>query len=171
MKPSRLDSPRGLKKKKKKKVAVLSAGGTQHVTRRGRGRGGAVMGVVVVGWRPREDGVSVGRGAAELEPPQVLGVDGFVTLQHFDGLVHGEPLPLTACRGKQSARQGLKKKKKGSWVLIREPELQNDSFSTDAFILLHGFLIRCIEAISSSDARSTTHGSHELQHVALLHVM
>lgn len=60
------------------------------------------MWVVVVGRRAREDGVSVGWGAAELEPPQVLGVDGFVALKHFDGLVHGEPLPLTACRGRQS---------------------------------------------------------------------
>lgn len=59
------------------------------------------MGVVVVrGWA-REDGVSVGGGAAELEPPQVLCVDGFVTLQHFDGFVHSEPLPLTTCRGRQ----------------------------------------------------------------------
>lgn len=54
------------------------------------------MGVVVVGRRARQDGVPVGRGAAELEPLQVLGVDGFVALQHPDGLVHGEPLPLTA---------------------------------------------------------------------------
>lgn len=60
------------------------------------------MGVVVVWWWAREDGVSVGWGAAQLEPPQVLGVDGFVALQHFDGFVHGEPLPLTACRGRQS---------------------------------------------------------------------
>lgn len=59
------------------------------------------MGVVVVGRRAREDGVPVGGGAAELEPPQVLGVDGFVALQHFDGLFHREPLPLSACRGRQ----------------------------------------------------------------------
>lgn len=54
------------------------------------------MGVVVVWRRAREDGVSVGGGAAELEPPQVLGVNGLVALQHFDGLLYGEPLPLTA---------------------------------------------------------------------------
>lgn len=60
------------------------------------------MGVVVVRRWAREDGVSVGWGAAELEPPQVLSVDGFVALQHFDGLIHGEPLPLAACRGRQS---------------------------------------------------------------------
>lgn len=68
------------------------------------------MGVVVVGRRARQDGVPVGRGAAELEPLQVLGVDGFVALQHPDGLVHGEPLPLTACRGRQSATEALQKK-------------------------------------------------------------
>lgn len=59
------------------------------------------MGVVVVRRRAREDGVPVGGGAAELEPPQILGVDGFVALQNFDGFVHSEPLPLTACRGRQ----------------------------------------------------------------------
>lgn len=66
------------------------------------------MRVVVVWRRAREDGVPVGWGAAELEPPQVLGVDGFVALQHFDGLVHGEPLPLAAYRGRQSAVHELK---------------------------------------------------------------
>lgn len=76
--------------------AVLSAGGAQHAARWGRGGGSAVVGVVVVCWRAREDGVSVGGGAAELESPQVLCVDGFVALQYFNGLVHGEPLPLTA---------------------------------------------------------------------------
>lgn len=76
-------------------VAVLSAGGAQHAARRGCGGCSAVMGVVVVWWGAREDGVSVGGRAAELEPPQVLGVNGFVALQHFDGLFHGEPLPLT----------------------------------------------------------------------------
>lgn len=60
------------------------------------------MGVVVIGWWAGQDGVTVGGGAAELEPPQVLGVDGFVALQHFDGLVHREPLPLPACRGRQT---------------------------------------------------------------------
>lgn len=49
--------------------AVLSAGGAQHAACRGSGGGGAVMGVVVVRRWAREDGVSVGRGAAELEPP------------------------------------------------------------------------------------------------------
>lgn len=82
-------------------VAVLSAGGAQHGARRGRSGSSTVMGVVVIWWGAREDGVSIGRGAAELEPPQVLGVNGFVTLQHFDGLVHGEPLPLTTCRWRQ----------------------------------------------------------------------
>lgn len=81
--------------------AVLSAGGSHHATRRGRVGGGAVMRVVVVRWRAGEDGVSVGGGAAELEPPQVLGVDGLVALQHFDGLVYCEPFPLTSCRGRQ----------------------------------------------------------------------
>lgn len=90
--------------------AVLSAGGAQHGPRRGRGGGcGAVVGVVVVGRRAREDGVPVGGGAAELEPPQVLRVDGFVALQHFDGLVHREPLPLAACRGRQRSKRGLKR--------------------------------------------------------------
>ncbi len=65
------------------------------------------MGVVVVRRRAREDGVSVGWGAAELELPQVLGMDGFVALQHFDRLVHGEPLPLTACRGRQNTAHEL----------------------------------------------------------------
>lgn len=61
------------------------------------------MGVVVVWWRDGNDRVSVGRGAAELKPPQVLGVDGFVALQHFDGLVYCEPFPLTACRGRHTS--------------------------------------------------------------------
>lgn len=82
--------------------AVLSAGGAQHAARRGSGGGGTVVGVVVIGWWAREDGVTVGRGAVELESPQILGVDGFVALQHFDGLLHSEPLPLTACRGRQT---------------------------------------------------------------------
>lgn len=101
-KPSEPDRTRGFK------GAVLSAGGAQHAARRRGGGGGAVMGVVVVWRRAREDGVAVGRGAAELEPPQVLGVDGFVALQHFNGLIHGEPLPLTACRGRQSTMYELK---------------------------------------------------------------
>lgn len=62
------------------------------------------MRVDVVRWRGREDGVPVGGGAAELQPPEVLGVYGLVALQHFDGLLHGEPLPLTACRGRQSTQ-------------------------------------------------------------------
>lgn len=82
-------------------VAVLSAGGAQHAARRGCGGCSAVMGVVVVWWGAREDGVSIGGRAAELEPPQVLGMNGFVALQHFDGFFHGEPLPLTTCRGRQ----------------------------------------------------------------------
>lgn len=49
--------------------AVLSAGGSQHAARRGAGGRGTVVGVVLVGRRAREDGVAVGRGAAELEPP------------------------------------------------------------------------------------------------------
>lgn len=61
------------------------------------------MGVVVVRRRARQDGVSVGWGAAELKPPQVLGVHWLVALQHFDGLVHGEPLPLAACGGSRRA--------------------------------------------------------------------
>lgn len=92
---SELDRVRGL-------GAVLSAGVAQHAARRGSGGGGTVMGVVVVRRWAREDGVPVCGGAAELEPPQVLGVDGLVALQHFDGLLHSEPLPLTACRGRQS---------------------------------------------------------------------
>lgn len=65
------------------------------------------MGVVVVGWRARQDGVPVGRGAAELEPPQVFSMDRLVALQHFDGLVDGEPLPLTACRGSRRTKKEL----------------------------------------------------------------
>lgn len=67
------------------------------------------MGVVVICRRAREDRVSVGRGAAELESPQVLGVDRFVALQYFNGLVHGEPLPLSACRGRQNNVKNLSK--------------------------------------------------------------
>ncbi len=78
------------------------------------------MGVVVVRRWAREDGVSVGWGAAELEPPQVLCVDGFVALQHFDGLVHGEPLPLTACRGRQGTVYELKLKL-SYWVFLVSP--------------------------------------------------
>lgn len=81
---------------------VLSAGGGQHAARGGRGGRGAVVRVVVVGRRAGQDGVAVGGRAAELEllqPPQVLGVDGLVALQHFDGLVHREPFALAACRG------------------------------------------------------------------------
>lgn len=76
--------------------SVLSAGGAQHAARRGRGCRGAVMGVVVVWGGSREDGVPVGGGAAELEPAQVVCVHRFVALQHSDGLVHREPLPLPA---------------------------------------------------------------------------
>lgn len=65
------------------------------------------MGVVVVRRRAREDGVAVGGRAAELEPPQILGVNGFVALQNFDGFVHREPLPLTACRGRQRTNMWL----------------------------------------------------------------
>lgn len=60
------------------------------------------MGVVVICWWTGEDGVSIGGGAAELESPQVLGVNRFVALQYFNGLIHGEPLPLTTCRGRQN---------------------------------------------------------------------
>lgn len=86
---------------------VLSAGGAQHAACRGGGGGGAVVGVVVVGRWARQDGVPIGRGAAELEPPQVFGVDRLVALQHFDGLVDGEPLPLTACRGSRRTMKEL----------------------------------------------------------------
>lgn len=79
--------------------AVLSAGGSQHAARGGGGGCGAVVGVVIVGRRAWQDGVAVGWRAAELEPPQVLGVNRLVALQHFDGLVHCEPLPLAACGG------------------------------------------------------------------------
>lgn len=112
----------GRKKKKRKKNhakteqtlsgggsgAVLSAGGAQHAACGGGGGRGAVVGVVVVGRRARQDGVAVGRRAAELEPPQVLGVNRLVTLQHFDGLVHREPLPLAACGGSRRAVKDAK---------------------------------------------------------------
>lgn len=87
--------------------AVLSAGGAQHAACCGGSGGGAVVGVVVVGRRARQDGVPVGRGAAELEPPKVFGVHRLVALQHFDGLVDGEPLPLTACRGSRRTMKGF----------------------------------------------------------------
>lgn len=60
------------------------------------------MGVVVICWRARKDRISVGGGAAELQSPQILGVDRFVALQYFDGLVHCKPLPLATCRGRQT---------------------------------------------------------------------
>lgn len=88
--------------------AVLSAGGAQHAACGGRGGRGAVVGVVVVGRRARQDGVAVGGWAAELEPPQVLGVHRLVALQHFDGLVHREPLPLAACGGSRRAMKGTR---------------------------------------------------------------
>lgn len=49
--------------------AVLSAGGSQNAPRRGASGRGTVVGVVLVGRWAREDGVAVGWGAAELEPP------------------------------------------------------------------------------------------------------
>lgn len=84
--------------------AVLSAGGAQHTPRWWRVGRGAVVGEVVVGLGAGEDGVPVGGGAAELEPPQVLSVHRFVTLQHFDGLIHGEPFPFATCRGRQRSK-------------------------------------------------------------------
>lgn len=59
------------------------------------------MGVVVIGLGAWEDGVSIGGGAVELQSPQILSMNWFMVLQHFDRLVNSEPLPLTACRGRQ----------------------------------------------------------------------
>lgn len=116
---------------------------------------------VVVVWRwAREDGVSVGWGAVELEPPQVLSVDRFVALQHFDGLVHGEPLPLTTCRGRQSTMYEFKGSFHVGSSQRNSKALTHTHTSYQFYIIIH-----TIHFCSLAHVNLPVYQSHFFQHI------
>lgn len=86
------ESKGNAREEKEQERAVLS-------TRCGSGR------VAVGRWWRQQDVAVVAGGAAQLKVSQVLRMDGLVVLQDLYRLFHWEPLPLSTCRGRQSARQ------------------------------------------------------------------